>query len=102
MRTWPALDVGRLQAAPTTADLLQAALTDFDVAAIDERSPDSWRVFFAMPAARDRAASALHAAFPDLTVDPIDVDDEDWAARSQADLRAVRVGRVIVAPPWDV
>jgi ribosomal protein L11 methyltransferase len=31
----------------------------------------------------------------------VDVPDEDWAARSQASLKAVRVGNLIVAPPWD-
>ena len=60
MRTWPAIDVGRL----TEPDLLQAALTDYDVAAIDERSPDSWRVFFPTAAERDRAAASLHGRLP--------------------------------------
>jgi ribosomal protein L11 methyltransferase len=35
-------------------------------------------------------------------VTPVDVPDEDWAARSQAALKAVRVGNIIVAPPWDI
>ena len=83
-------------------ELLEAALTDYDVTAIDERSPENWRVFFADVHDRDNAASALRAAFPGLTVEAIDVEDEDWAARSQSSLRAVRVGDIVVAPPWDV
>jgi ribosomal protein L11 methyltransferase len=149
MRTWPALDVGRLKPAPTTEvsdveagssrregvgadfsppsdlnppsdvgtgfsppsdagagfcrpDLFLAALLDFDVAAIDDNDVDSWRVFFHTHEERDRAQQALEPAFPDLSFEAIQVDDEDWAARSQANLKAVRVGSVIVAPPWDI
>ena len=123
MKTWPALEVGRLQPAPTTEvfdaeagfsrpsdvgagfsrpDLLQAALLDYDVAAIDDNDPDSWRVFFHTEEERDRAHRAMASAFPDLSFEPIQVEDEDWAARSQANLKAVRVGDIIVAPPWDV
>jgi len=102
-RSWPALDVdlGRLKPA-TTGDLFQAALSDYDAASIEEKTADSWRVFFHDPAERDRAAAALGAQFPELELHSIDVPDEDWAARSQADLRAVRIGNIIVAPPWDV
>jgi len=98
MRTWPAVDVHRL----SEPDLLQAALTDFDVAAIDERTDDSWRVFFLTADARDRAAEVLPQSFPAMQFEAVDVPDEDWAARSQAALRAVTVGNIVVAPPWDV
>lgn len=98
MRTWPAIDVGRLSA----PELLQAALVDYALAAIDERTPVTWRLFFESPAERDRAATGLSADFPDLSLESIDIPDDDWAARSQADLRAIRVGQIIVAPPWDV
>lgn len=103
MRTWPALEVARLTPAPNTGpDILQAALVDYRVAAIDETTADLWRVFFSTSADRDRAAGDLTRQFPDLSIRPIDVPDEDWVAKSQANLRAVRVGNIIVAPPWDI
>ena len=100
MRSWPAIDVSGL--GQDTRERLQAALTDYDIAAIDEASDTAWRVFFQADATRVRAIEALRTAFPALSFAPVDVADEDWAARSQADLRAIQVGRVIVAPPWDV
>ena len=103
MRTWPALEVGRLKPAATGApDMLQAALVDYRISAIDETATDQWRVFFSNDAERDRAAANLTRQFPDLSLRPLDVPDEDWVARSQAGLRAVRVGNIIVAPPWDI
>src|SRR3970282_2025292 len=47
-------------------------------------------------------AAATRAEFRDLIIDAVDVADESWAARSQASLRAIRVGGIVVAPPWDV
>src|ERR687897_2888415 len=96
MRSWPALEI----AAPD--DLVQAALTDFDVAAIDDNAPDLWRVFFHTHDARAQAAASLRLQFRGLSVSAVDVPDEDWAARSQASLKAVRVGNIVVAPPWDI
>ena len=102
MRTWPALEVSRLtRAGAEASDLLQAALVDHKVAAISEATPDTWHVFFETSAARDIAATELSAQFQALSIARIDVDDEDWVARSQAGLRAVQIGRIIVAPPWD-
>ena len=103
MRNWPALEVGRLtHAAPDTSELLQAALVDYEVAAIAESTPDTWHIFFDGVGERDRAADELAGQFFELSISPIDVPDDDWVAKSQADLRAVRVGNIVVAPPWDV
>ena len=122
MRSWPALQVSRLKPAPTTidvgapttidvgagfsrpavADLLQAALVDYDVTAIDDNVSHAWRVFFSTAEERDRAHRGIAPEFPELTFRTVDVPDEDWAARSQADLRAIEIGNIVVAPPWDV
>lgn len=100
-RIWAALDIVSRSALTDsqTWDLIVAAVTDFDVAAIDE---DASRVFFHTSETRDRAAVLLRQEFPDLTITAIDVPDDDWAARSQASLKAIQVGDIIVAPPWDV
>jgi ribosomal protein L11 methyltransferase len=58
-------------------------------------------VFFRTRGGRDRAQRSIAREFPALTLTAVDVPDEDWAARSQASLKAVRVGNLIVAPPWD-
>jgi ribosomal protein L11 methyltransferase len=70
----------------------------------DAPVPRAWRVFFASAEARDGARAALVASAWGVRVDltTVDVEDEGWAERSQAALRAVQVGRLIIAPPWDV
>jgi ribosomal protein L11 methyltransferase len=83
----------------TARDLASAALLDFDTAAAHELSTTQWRVFFRSADERDRAAVVLRAHGE---VTPTEVDADDWARRSQESLRAVRVGGLIVAPPWDV
>ena len=99
-RTWPALQVSGLS--DTAADLLQADLVDFDVEAIDESAPDGWRIFFRSVASRDQALAHVRRAFPAAAATPLAIADEDWAARSQAGLKAITVGGIVVAPPWDV
>ncbi len=107
MGSHPALDLG-YPPGPGSADLLDllhAALDDFHPLAITEHeTADGWRVFFPTPAVRAAALAALRDRFgAQLThVSSIDVPDEDWARRSQAQLTAVQVGRIVVAPPWDV
>jgi ribosomal protein L11 methyltransferase len=98
LRTTPAADTE----SDAGAALLQAALVDYDVSAIEERHGGGWRVFFHTAKGRDRAMRELARTFVGFSFRAEDVPDENWAARSQADLRSVRVGQLIVAPPWDV
>jgi ribosomal protein L11 methyltransferase len=105
-KRWPALDIHVPGCDPQLQELVLAELDDFQPTAIQEPEPEQTpkvRAFFSSADARAAAARALGAAFGvHLFVESVDVDDEDWAARSQAQLRAVTVGRLIVAPPWDV
>jgi hypothetical protein len=85
--------------------MLYAELDPFEPVAIQEHDAgDGWRVFFRTAAMRDAARGALASEFGNALLDlvPQDVDDEDWARRSQASLQAIRAGRIIVAPPWEV
>ena len=85
--------------------MLYAELDAFEPVAIHEHDAgDGWRVFVRTAALRDSARATLAAEFGNALLDlsPLDVDDEDWARRSQATLKAIRAGRIIVAPPWDV
>ncbi len=102
LRSTPESGPDSLDESDDQSGLLQAALLDYGVAAIDEPAGGGWRVYFHDAAERDRAVRDIGQSFLHFTVRAEDVPDEDWAARSQANLRAVRVGRLVVAPPWDV
>jgi ribosomal protein L11 methyltransferase len=89
LKLYPALDI---RGADT--DRLFAAIDDLAATAIEERE-DSVRVFFLTAFARDRAQTILTC---DFDAAPLEVSDEDWARRSQADLQAVTVGRLTISP----
>ena len=44
---------------------------------------------------------ALRERLKNATVEPVPVPDVDWVARFRESFRAFRVGRFVVAPPWD-
>lgn len=124
MRTWPALLL-RASETDDSEELVSGVLADFSPVAIHDLAdrplppgglwdptyppipdppptPLHWNVCFADPGERDRAADAIRASLPGLSIESVDLPDEDWAARSQASLKAIRAGSFIVAPPWDL
>ena len=113
MKRWPALDIRlgpdvRSDAGADRAGLFAAWLDDYAPTAVTELDAAgddalAWRVFFVTDEARTIAANALGAApeWTGTTATAIDIDDEAWAERSQASLTAIRVGRIVVTPPWD-
>lgn len=91
----------------STRDRLVELFAELDLVAIQEddiNDPRHWTAHFASARARDTALLAVRGIpqLADARVETLDVADDDWARRTQADLPAIRVGRIIVAPPWDM
>ena len=97
---------------PTTTsaadrDRLVALLAEFDLLAIhedDPARPSRWTAHFPTAHARDLAADSVRAdaGYDGVRLERVEIEDEDWARRTQADLPAIRIGRIVVAPPWDI
>ncbi|MEN3338497.1 MAG: ribosomal protein methyltransferase [Acidobacteriota bacterium] len=86
-------------------DWLYAELDAFEPIAIEDLpNGDGWRVFFRAGSQREDARAALSAAVGErlVALSPTEIEDEDWARRSQAALSAIQAGRITVAPPWDI
>ncbi len=103
MAEYPALEITfDAPSDPALVDRLYVQLDDFAPLAIHEDDQEAcWRVFFRSAPARDAALEAL-ARQPGLTASAVDVPDDDWARRSQENLRAIEAGGLLIAPPWDV
>jgi len=103
-RTWPVLRL--VFPTPLDDERHERLLLDVDdcgVSALDEDG-DVVSLYFAATTDRDAAVDLLAARgwLSQATLTTEDVPDEGWAARSQANLPAIRVGRIVVAPPWDM
>ena len=112
----PALDVTVPSGDSTSLELIDAVMDDFNPFAIEEMTPaiemgtarqkTLRRVHFLTSDDRAAACEAIDRRFRSegICATPVDVidDGEAWARRSQADLRAIRVGHVTIAPPWDI
>jgi ribosomal protein L11 methyltransferase len=85
---YPAIEI----ASSGDLDLILAIADDFSPTAVEERG-QGVRLFFSSGAARDAACSALSSRY---IVRSIEVNDEDWARRSQENLPPVTVGRITV------
>ena len=84
-------------------DLAAGVLHTVSSTGVEERE-DDWCVYFRSAWGRDLALQAFQSAFAGqpVLIETFEMVDEDWAARTQAHFEAVRVDRIIVAPPWNV
>lgn len=104
VRTWPVLRL--VFSAPLDDPQRERLLLDIDdcgASALDENA-SVVSLFFPSSTVRDTAMDLLGSRGwrAEASLNSEDVPDEGWAARSQANLPAVRVGRLVVAPPWDL
>lgn len=92
MATYPAIHV-----AGADDDLAMAVVDDFGPVAAAP-ADDGLTIYFAAHGERDAALAALREAFPTARLAAAEVDDEDWARRSQENLGPIVAGRITVRP----
>jgi ribosomal protein L11 methyltransferase len=105
-RRWPAIDLDLRPGATRPdgfEDRLALVLDQVEAVAVEEPGETEWRIFFDDPARRERGLAVLREAFNGMVrVEAVDVEDEGWAVKVQAELGPVRAGRFVVTPPWQV
>ncbi len=91
---YPALDV-----VGPDDEILQAVVDEFSPFAVEERD-GALTLFFSTATDREQARLAILREFPNANATNREIDDEDWARRSQQNLQPVTIGRIVVAPQW--
>jgi ribosomal protein L11 methyltransferase len=89
---YPALDI-----TAGDRDRVFFLLDDYAPTAIEDHG-ERLTAFFSDAARRDRARDGLARDMPDAVLSAREVDDEDWARRSQDNLAPVTVGRLTITP----
>tara|TARA_B100000029_G_scaffold92905_2_gene82855 strand:+ start:617 stop:1522 length:906 start_codon:yes stop_codon:yes gene_type:complete len=79
------------------------AIEDVDIDITSSPTVHCRRFFFFSKDDRDQAFKAIEHNFGTdvLSVTIVDLLNDNWAERSFGSLRAVRIGDLIVTPPWD-
>jgi ribosomal protein L11 methyltransferase len=88
--TYPALQIDGAD-----HDLVLAVVDDAGPLGAEDRGT-SLTVFFQTPTERNVARAAVAQAMPHATLTDREIDDEDWARRSQENLPPIVVGRITV------
>ena len=89
---YPALDVRH-----GDSGLMLAVVDDYSPTAVEERD-GVLTIFFSDRPRRDHARDAIAHAWPLTVTTPREVDDEDWARRSQQNLKPITIGRITLFP----
>ena len=95
MRAW------RVTVAAEDEDLATAALWDAGTAGVEVQAAPGGRASLLAYFADDAPPLTAAALPPGATLEPAAVPDVDWVARFREGFRSFRVGRFLVAPPWD-
>lgn len=84
-------------------DYKPCGIEDVDIDITSRPTVHCRRIFFFSKNDRDHAFQAIEHDFGSdvLSVTAVDLLSDNWANRSFGNLRAVKIGNLIVTPPWD-